>query len=320
MMTTASAHPGGGRFALSFYPLAYTLVRAVRWRTASLVVQGLAITLADRAGLSRTSSLAPEWKMDLSQFDPLITKGRHLLFEDRDMEAQGAFREWDELVADWLSEQAPQSGLSAEWSALGMPRLDLEMRGWPRPQLWVEYRQIVQERLAWLSRLARSARTPASSGSDGAGLQPGGKIFVVHGHDGGIRETVARYLERLQLEPIILHEQPDQGRTIIEKFLDFADVGFAVIILTGDDQGAARGRKSATPRPRARQNVIFELGFFIGRLGRERVCALYEEGVEIPSDYEGILLVPLDGTETWKLRLAKEMKAAGVPVDLNRIL
>ena len=98
------------------------------------------------------------------------------------------------------------------------------------------------------------------------------KIFVIHGHDESARETVARFLEKLALEPIILHEQPNKGRTIIEKFEDYADVGFAVVLLTPDDVGAIKDRE-ADLRPRARQNVVFEFGYFIGKLGRERVCA-----------------------------------------------
>ena len=101
------------------------------------------------------------------------------------------------------------------------------------------------------------------------------QVFVIHGHDESARESVARFLEKLELEPIILHEQPNKGRTIIEKFEDYADVRFAVVLLTPDDVGAVKDRADDL-RPRARQNVVFEFGFFIGKLGRERVCALGE--------------------------------------------
>ena len=145
------------------------------------------------------------------------------------------------------------------------------------------------------------------------------KIFVIHGHDESARETVARFLEKLELEPVILHEQPNKGRTIIEKFEEHADVRFAVVLLTPDDVGAVKDRKSDL-RPRARQNVVFEFGYFIGRLGRERVCALAKGDIERPSDSDGILYVPLDDNDGWKMRLLRELNAAGFVVDANLAL
>lgn len=144
------------------------------------------------------------------------------------------------------------------------------------------------------------------------------KIFIVHGRDDGSRETVARFLERLKLEPVILNEEASRGKTIIEKFEHHADVGFAVVLLTPDDEGALRGDEDDRS-PRARQNVIFELGFFIGHLGRERVCALTKgSDMEIPSDYAGVVYIPLDDKGAWKIGLVKELKAAGFDVDANR--
>jgi predicted nucleotide-binding protein len=141
-------------------------------------------------------------------------------------------------------------------------------------------------------------------------------VFLVHGHDEAVRESVARFLEKLDLHPIILHEQPNRGRTLIEKFEAHADVEFAIVLLTPDDVGGlASGGELKT---RARQNVILELGYFIGRLGRSRVCALYVEGVEIPSDIHGVVYVPYDTAGGWRLKLAGEIRAAGVSVDLNQ--
>jgi predicted nucleotide-binding protein len=146
------------------------------------------------------------------------------------------------------------------------------------------------------------------------------KVFIVHGHNDAIRESCARFLERLDLRPIILHEQPNAGRTIIEKFQDYADVGFAVVLLTADDKGGTKNTDPTALKPRARQNVIFELGFFIGKLGRSKVCALYENGVELPSDYNGVLFTPIDAAGTWKFQLCREIKAAGIDVDLNKAI
>jgi predicted nucleotide-binding protein len=147
-------------------------------------------------------------------------------------------------------------------------------------------------------------------------------IFLVHGHDNAVKETVARFLEKFGLKVIILHEQADKGRTIIEKFEDHAAVGFAVILITADDIGGdcSSVKELKDLKPRGRQNVILEHGYFLGKLGRTHVCALKEEGIEVPSDLSGVLYIPLDSTETWKLRLAKEIKAAGIEIDLNQAL
>jgi len=118
------------------------------------------------------------------------------------------------------------------------------------------------------------------------------RVFVVHGHDDGSRETVARFLEKLGFEAVILHEQANQGRTVIETVEAYGDVGFAVVLLTPDDEGCVRGE---APEPRARQNVILELGYFIGRLGRGKVCALKRGALEIPSDYAGVVYESMEG-------------------------
>ena len=132
--------------------------------------------------------------------------------------------------------------------------------------------------------------------------------------DRGARETVARFLENLGLEPVILSETPAMGRTIIEKFEEHSQVGFAIVLLTPDDVGSLRGYDREA-RPRARQNVIFELGFFVGRLGRGGVCALTRGDVEIPSDYAGVEYIHFDESDGWKEKLRRELETAGLPVD-----
>jgi len=143
-------------------------------------------------------------------------------------------------------------------------------------------------------------------------------IFIAHGQDETAKESVARFVERLGPTVVILHEQPNVGRTIIEKFEDHSNVAFAIVLLTPDDIGAPNDKKGET-KPRARQNVILELGYFMGKLGRGRVCALYKEGIEIPSDYQGVLYIPMDSAGAWKMELAKEIKNAGIEVDLNKL-
>lgn len=146
------------------------------------------------------------------------------------------------------------------------------------------------------------------------------KVFVVHGHQHGTRDTVARFLEKLELEPVILDEEANRGRTVIEKFLDHSDVAFAIVLVIGDDVGGIKGSDPTALRSRARQNVIFELGYFVGKLGRDRVCALYEPGVEMPSDFGGVGYVKFDPDGNWRVLLAKELNAARIKVDMNKAL
>lgn len=143
-------------------------------------------------------------------------------------------------------------------------------------------------------------------------------VLVVHGHDDEAKESLARFLQQIGLSPVILHEQPSLGRTIIEKFERYSDVEFAVILLTGDDVGGPAG--SPEQAYRARQNVVFEMGYCIGKIGRTRVCALLEKGVELPSDVGGVVYVEYDKLGAWRLDLAKEIKAAGIAMDLNKVL
>lgn len=141
-------------------------------------------------------------------------------------------------------------------------------------------------------------------------------VFIVHGHDEGTRETVARFLEALDFDPVILHERPNKGRTIITKFQqEAADVGFAVVLMTPDDSGGKAGGGVAM---RPRQNVVFELGFFIGALGPERVVAVVKGQIERPSDFDGVVYIPFDEHGGWKVALARELAAAGFEVDLSK--
>lgn len=147
------------------------------------------------------------------------------------------------------------------------------------------------------------------------------KIFLVHGHNEEMKQSVARLLEKLGFEPIILHEQPNMGRTIIEKFSDYSDVGYAIVLLSADDLAHSKHEGPEREAFRARQNVILELGYFLGRLGRDRVLALFEDqkNIEIPSDFSGVLYVGYGGGDSWRFSIAKELKASGFEVDMNKI-
>lgn len=191
----------------------------------------------------------------------------------------------------------------------------------------LEFQEKLQNKLTNLSQLLSKVDLMKSQVPDTAittGIQapndgiPSANVFIVHGHNNEVKINVARTLEKLGLKPIILHEQANAGKTIIEKFEQHSDVGFAIILMTDDDFGKAKGEDNLNPR--TRQNVILEMGYFIGRLGRERVCPLYIKGVELPSDLYGLLYTEVDDSENWKIKMAKELKAAGYDIDVNKII
>lgn len=147
--------------------------------------------------------------------------------------------------------------------------------------------------------------------------EPSHRVFIVHGQDDKRKYELESYLQKLTNEPpIILHQQPNGGRVLIEKFEDTASsVGYAVVLLTADDLGRPASLEHQDDRLRGRQNVVFEMGFFIGLIGRTRVAVLYETGVELPSDITGLVYIPLDAAGAWKGKLASEMDHIGIPID-----
>lgn len=143
-------------------------------------------------------------------------------------------------------------------------------------------------------------------------------VFISHGHDEEAITTVAKFVESLGLKPIILNQQPNKGQTIIDKFEEQADeAGFAIVLLTPDDVGSSKA--TGKRKPGARQDTIFELGYLLGGLGGERVCALYKEGVELPSDIREVVYVPMDSNNDWKLKLSQGMRKVGLPVDMSQV-
>ncbi len=172
-----------------------------------------------------------------------------------------------------------------------------------------------------VSAVPRALVTPGRLAAPERGadaLSEDGPIFVVHGRDHAALHHVVRVLERSTgREVVVLHEQPNGGRTLLEKFEDHAaTASYAVVLLTADDQGGLAG--AATQAPRGRQNVVFELGFFFGKLGRGRVAVLLHKGVERPSDLDGLVYISLeDGS--WKHDLLRELQDADIHVDYSRL-
>lgn len=144
------------------------------------------------------------------------------------------------------------------------------------------------------------------------------QVFIVHGHDDVAKTKTARFVEKLGFEAIILHEQASSSKTIIEKIEEYSNVGFGIILYTPCDIG---GKKNANPdlKSRARQNVVFEHGFLIGKIGRSNVCALVKGDIETPNDISGVVYVSMDEADAWRYTIARELKKAGYDIDMNKI-
>ncbi|MFS0605603.1 TIR domain-containing protein [Peribacillus frigoritolerans] len=144
------------------------------------------------------------------------------------------------------------------------------------------------------------------------------KVFIVHGHDELAQSKAARFVEKLGFETIILHEQASSGKTIIEKIEKYSNVGFGIVLYTPCDIGA-KNEPEPKFQTRARQNVVFEHGFLMGKIGRSNVCALIKDEVEAPNDISGVVYVTMDSHDAWKNKVAKEMLESGYKIDMNKL-
>ncbi|MGH1432786.1 MAG: TIR domain-containing protein [Neptuniibacter sp.] len=142
------------------------------------------------------------------------------------------------------------------------------------------------------------------------------KVFIVHGRDNEAKYEVSRFIEQLGLEAIILHEQANAGMTIIEKIEHYSnDADFALVLYTGCDHGRGVHESNVPPKNRARQNVVFEHGYLMAKLGRENVCSLVKGQIETPNDISGVVYVPLDENSGWKNSVAKELSECGYKIN-----
>ncbi|HDL8485696.1 TPA: nucleotide-binding protein [Yersinia enterocolitica] len=143
------------------------------------------------------------------------------------------------------------------------------------------------------------------------------KVFIVHGHDGEAKSRTARFIEKLGFEAIILHEQVSRGKTIIEKIEQYSNVGFAIVLYTPDDVGNDINSANESPlNNRARQNVVFEHGYLMAKIGRENVIPLVQGNIELPSDISGVVYIT---DVDWQTNIAREMKLSGYEIDFNNI-
>lgn len=158
------------------------------------------------------------------------------------------------------------------------------------------------------------------SGREDKVIMNSNQVFIVHGHDDAAKQEMARTLEKAGFDAIILHEQASAGMTIIEKIESYTNVAYAVVLYTECDLGRDKNADQADEKYRARQNVVFEHGYLIGKLGRNRVSAIVKGNVETPGDISGIVYTEMDAKGAWKYELAQNMQAVGIDVDLNKFL
>lgn len=142
------------------------------------------------------------------------------------------------------------------------------------------------------------------------------KVFIVHGHDNALKNEVARFIEKLGVEPIILHEKASSGKTIIEKIEEYSNVGFGIVLYTPCDIGGSKDQ-NGNFKNRARQNVVFEHGYLIGKIGRGNVCAIVKGEVEIPNDMSGVVYIPYH--DNWKWTIVQEMKNSSYRLNLDSV-
>lgn len=263
------------------------MLRVPRQRAQDLLVQRIedGRSLGDRlAGEINSDAAYTGWIHDKERW-------KRLSLEALDVVYGGGSKEWKEL----------EDSDRIFMVAVGTPRHVEAERALERHASSLNVLQSLVERLD----LADEPPAPAAEPEPKEEPVPAG-VFIVHGHDELTREQVARTIEQEGRKAVILHEQANKGQTLIEKFERYAaEAGWAVVLLTDDDVG---GTSKESLQPRARQNVVLEMGFFYGRFGRERVAVLYEEGVELPSDTLGIAYIPLDEGGAWKAKLLKELE------------
>ncbi len=242
-----------------------------------------------------------------------ISKGRDIAsYQYDDDEVEDAINDeskWDILNVEILRRAFSDESILNEYRAIHLTKYygDWETR--------LDTHEVrVNKRIAFLESVVlriRKNMIPEIGESSPPATSGGERVFIIHGQDEAAKNQVARLVEKLGFNAVILAEKPNRGRTIIEKLESHSDVDFAVAILTPDDVVGQSAR--------ARQNVILELGHFEAKLGRDRLCILYAPGVELPSDIRGIAYHELDKAGAWRYSLARELKEAGFPVDMNKL-
>ncbi|SMX30128.1 putative nucleotide-binding protein containing TIR-like domain protein [Pelagimonas phthalicica] len=258
--------------------------------------------------------IEPEFSLEnvLGQLQVFLNRGTALSVGKQGAQHHSWYRETRDFLAEYFSDDAVRAYFEA---AANYSEPDVYVIGgdtvygsFDKPTALKALRTVIRNAAAY---------SKEEEEEEDNGPLPSDKVFIVHGHDHAIRSEVSLCIQRLGLRSVVLSEQTDKGRTIIEKFEDNSNVGFAVVLMTGDDVGGNKGTPAENLKRRARQNVVLELGYFSAKLGRSKVCVLYEDGVELPSDFSGVIYKPIDSAGAWKYELTRELKDAGFEVSLD---
>jgi predicted nucleotide-binding protein len=263
-----------------------------------------------------------------------ISKGEAIILsinsEETLAKARNDFQVWDEFNKELLSQLFSSTIKSDQYCvSVNKPTVRGIAIGRPTPfsEKVSNFRRFISPKINFLKATLETIDiipltnqlTPKSSNSRRSVSESHSKnkVFIVHGRDEKFKQEICRLLEKLDLEVIVLHERASQGRTIIEKLEYYSDVEFAIVLFTPDDLGGLADQNPSGFEKRARQNVVFELGYLMGKLGRENTCVLLHQ-LEPPSDIDGVVYISL-GNQNWQIEMAKEMKAAGIDIDMNKL-
>lgn len=242
-------------------------------------------------------------------------------------EAKNEYSKWNSFNTELLKRIFSTDELAEEysrWIGIGVIAMREPSLGEKIADLYKDIDQKIHridsiiERLE-LIPLTKTAAAPQESESVRSPAKTK-KVFVVHGHDEIAKTNLEVFLHEIGLEPVVLHRQADEGLTIIEKFEKHSDVGYAFILLTPDEISYVKADESKDDNKRqkeyrARPNVIFEFGYFVGKLGRSRVCCLYTGDVSLPSDISGMIYKKFtNGIEEVAYSIIKDLKASGYAI------
>lgn len=242
----------------------------------------------------------------------IIQESREEVIEIKSIDKEQVSSHSIKEIEDWLPEarkllETVKNTPNASYSSL-IQRITKVKR------LYEEMRGYIITKLTYYNQVLKNQNCNECKGVCKMNTNNKSKVFIVHGHDDSLKESVARLIEKQGIQAIILHEQVNQGDTIIEKFERNSDVGAAICLFTADDVG--RAKSSDLEYLRARQNVVFETGYFIGCIGRKNIVLVADKGVEIPSDLQGIVYTD---SLNWRLNVLKELKAIGYNIDYNKL-
>ena len=236
---------------------------------------------------------------------------------------QSDYRFWNDYNSEYLQQtfDIPKNEYARNYSQAGFSFIGQlgEVQGNPvkTKKNLIAYKLDNLKSLAVKSNLLKSSEKNVSVKAEKVTKLNMSQVFIVHGHDDLAKSETARFIQKLGFEPIILHEQASSGQTIIEKIESYSNVGFGIVLYTPCDLGSKKGEE-LNLKSRARQNVVFEHGYLIGKIGRKNVCALVKDKIEIPNDISGVVYIPMEND--WKLHLAKELRNSGYKVNMNLVI